>query len=50
MTQVHHPIIEQFRILAADDSVSSCATALAYGSLGASRRALGALRYAWNAP
>jgi iron complex outermembrane receptor protein len=28
--------------------VSSCATALAYCSLGASRRVLGTLRYAWN--
>jgi iron complex outermembrane receptor protein len=30
--------------------VSSCATALAYCSLGASRRVLGTLRYAWNTP
>jgi hypothetical protein len=50
MSQVHHPIIEQFRILAADDTVSSCATALAYCSLGASHRVPGTLRYAWNAP
>ena len=28
--------------------VASCATALAYCSLGASRRVLGTLRYAWN--